>query len=1266
MVQAQRVEPGDNHPARARAAGIPDVEQQQAGVKDTTEPAGELRLRVAFSEQSHIGKRKKEQQDAYGHLELTEDPALGRPACYLFVVADGVSMGEAGALASQTAVDVLLKEFKHRVSHSRTDLSEAFAAAFSAANTEVYTLAQKHPGMATTCVAALLVGDLLVTAHTGDSRLYIARADKELHQITLDHSWLTEMGEPLVRAGLLEGEELLHDARRHTITRALGLMEKLQPDMNAWRLENGDLVILCSDGIWDVLPPGTLEQIKADAHPDLSTLSHKLVDGALENGGRDNLTVTLVKVGSLGAPVELPALPKMLERTHKEAEERTNPDLSGSAVRHLASRPFQPALKALGVPAANPEIDDVPSLKLSQTNNAEMTLSKAKRAFSLGDWDEAIDLYIEIERAESSHSGLFESFSAALVRYTGMVIGEGQSELAEKLLKRLESAGIIRYKDMLAEYVLDESRRAAKANHHIASRAYARFCLRLRPNDVSARTLVDLNELYLALQRPRAGLSERLAIAQKIYARDEDFGAIQTDLAQIYMELGDEAVRTGALQDAVGWYSMISPLRPTDSRLLSLAANKLRSVEDDLKRKGISPTNPAGPLPGLNASAAALKSLERERAINDGRPEQEMVGRLKERVSRAQKAWDGGRKEVGSEYIYLVDQLSEYLSPNPWEMTLPRVCYDYGKWLFDQKQFEEARPYFQKAQQLGMTAAQQRINQIDRELKERQNRGRPEPNDLPESQREKMPFIKPTMALPSETPPENKPLKSVMSHRANLFTTRRPANIPDNLASLEKAEAAKAAATIVPPRPSPPQDANFVGASGENSVTPQPPLSVPPRTAATVAAGNWTRPTEPNDLSTLPGVLPIEDDPNRPPVAVSGAERQPQPEMRGANLQNTAKQAAGRVASTGKPQSVNPGWARSQRIDAFLSFARGVLLPGVIVGIIIAGILFALFLIVPNIRLGSSAQNNPTAQTGAVPTAEAISTTLAAPVGPQGVVTLEGVKAANVRVFLATAGDPNSPYRELEADSGNLFRLPLSTLSRLDPRQKYVVVVRPKDTASLKFADNLTPSSPEQQPLTSLELTFDPARGFSTTLKISPEIVGFYPLGLGGSDLEITGGGRYFAATRHSLRGEFLKFYNANGGLGRFGFPISEEFEWTGNGNVQFFERGWLMVEGGKVAPGRVSQALLNSSCNGVPRVPPSQTPVAVPTIKPDADFATAAQTLKLGTPQSPVFETADKVKMQYFEFGRLELSPADKLKKNPPSLGLLGVEYARCIGWQK
>lgn len=1287
---AQRAESAPDEPRDEKTEQALDKPNQPEN-QTPLEPAA-TGLLVAFNEQAHIGKRKKEQQDAHGHLELAPNKITGRPAAYLFVVADGVSMGQAGALASKTAVEVLLNHFQKLADGGQTDLAEILKEAVAAANYEVCQLAQSRPGMATTCAATLICGEQLITAHVGDSRIYLARTGLELMPVTVDHSWVAEMGELLVQQGLMSRDDLVRDARRHTITRAFGLQEKIEVDFNSARLEEGDLIMLATDGLWDMIPAELLAQVSQETTDDLAALSQKLVTAALNAGGRDNISLTMARVKRRGQSAALPALAAMLERTAKEVAERTRPIVANPERKNavlVAAKTYQPVgLTDYPEEGDTPaHIDEVPSLKIL-IQPPDKLLAKAQKSFALGDWDEAMRVFIEVELLEASHQGLFESFSASLIRYIGIAIGEGRVAQAEGLIKRLEVSSILRYSELLADYCIEESNRASIAHHYPATKAYAQFCVRLRPSDTRARTLSELSDLYMALQRPNALLPDRLALAQKIYARDEDFGAIQDDLARIYMELGDEATKNAAWEDAVGWFSMIKPLRPHDSRLLSLATSKQRSIEDNQSRQGKTVLNgyseatpgavrpPGSMARNPNGSAAALRALERERAINDGRPEQELVNRLKERVSRAQKAWDNGRKEVGSEYVYLVDQLNDLLSPNPWQPTLPRVCYDYAKWLLEQKQYEEARPYFQKAQDLGMTAAQQRLREVDRIIKEKQapRRGS-DPLDLPESAR---PGQR-TAFSPTFQPPTERERQPNVSNLASLFTPRRTSG------------------PLIPPKPEPPSNSTYVGASrGEDKslempvssawsipaaspTTPAMPIAsanpsvTQPRSAATLASGNWSQEAT-EEVTGSEVRFSSEDHPasfgetqvlEPSPVAVSGTLRQPNAGLPVDMVHSAASREAQRQAHTGLPQSLDPRRAMIRRWVGFLNLLRGILLPGLVIGVVLLAIIIVVIQVLPN--LGKSDVQNAAISTVAPETVEAPTPTAAPLPGTQGLVRVQGAKLDTMRAFLAEVGNPTTPFRELSAEGG-LFRLPPATLNKLDPRQKYVAVVRPRDTNERKYVENLPLGHPAQQPLTSLEFSFDAVKGFDVNMNVVSEGLAFYPLQGGEADQEVAGG-RYIGATRHSVRGEYFKFYNSNGGLGRFGFPLSEEFEWSGNGRVQFFERGWLAIgtPGQPVTVGAVGKALLNNSCSGIPRVPASMTPIAVPTLKPDKAFADAANLNKLGAPQTQAFEVvsgAAKTKLQYFELGRLEINPADP--KATPALGLLGREYARCLGWQK
>lgn len=375
------------------------------------------------------------------------------------------------------------------------------------------------------------------------------------------------------------------------------------------------------------------------------------------------------------------------------------------------------------------------------------------------------------------------------------------------------------------------------------------------------------------------------------------------------------------------------------------------------------------------------------------------------------------------------------------------------------------------------------------------------------------------------------------------------------------------------------------------------PADLPPRSAAVIAAGNWTSEDGENGSLT---VSPAQTETGSDlPTTVVPLVRQPSSTNGRADdpVQGAALREASRLAGTGLPQSLDPRQAAQRRWLAFGNLLKG-LLPLVLgAGIVLAAIILVVTLILPNIgkkNEQTAANATATAQvSGAEPatTETVITPTIAPPVGVQGVVRIDGAKPEDVRVFLADAGNPNSLYRELNQE-GTFFRLPVATLNHLDPSQKYLVVVRPKDTPDRTFASNLSPDNPAQQPFVSPNFDFDGTKGFDVMMTVKPEAIAFYPLQGNAGDADVPNG-HYFGAFHHSVRGDYLKFYNANGGLGRFGLPLSEEFEWAGQGRVQFFERGWLTqpAVGQPITVGKIGQAVLESSCGGSIKLPATTTP---------------------------------------------------------------------------
>jgi PPM family protein phosphatase len=220
-----------------------------------------------------------------------EDSLLARSP--LFVVADGMGGAQAGEVASRIAVE----SFRHGLDDASRP-EAALATLALAANSRIHELSHsnaEHAGMGTT-LTAVYVGDREVAiAHVGDSRAYCLR-EGELLRLTDDHSLVDE----LMRQGRLTPEEAVEHPQRSVITRALGPEGTVEVDTRSFRARPGDVYLLCSDGLTTMLSE---EEIAAAlrSHPRLRDAGEALIAAANEAGGRDNITVVLLRLEEVGA-----------------------------------------------------------------------------------------------------------------------------------------------------------------------------------------------------------------------------------------------------------------------------------------------------------------------------------------------------------------------------------------------------------------------------------------------------------------------------------------------------------------------------------------------------------------------------------------------------------------------------------------------------------------------------------------------------------------------------------------------------------------------------------------------------------------------------------------------------------------------------------------------------------------------------------------------------------------------------------------------------
>lgn len=222
----------------------------------------------------------------------------------LVVLADGMGGYNAGEVASGIAVSVLSSEVKHlldSVSPEDRDVKSGDEVGVAVlrenvkkANLSIFNAAQSQPqyaGMGTTIVAGLFYDDRLAVVHVGDSRLYRLRGE-EFVSITRDHSLLQEQ----IDSGVISKELARVSKNKNLVTRAVGVEEEVTPELHVYDVEVGDIYLFCSDGLNDMVEDEDIGAAIQMLQGNLSLAAMQLIEQANDNGGRDNISVILVKV----------------------------------------------------------------------------------------------------------------------------------------------------------------------------------------------------------------------------------------------------------------------------------------------------------------------------------------------------------------------------------------------------------------------------------------------------------------------------------------------------------------------------------------------------------------------------------------------------------------------------------------------------------------------------------------------------------------------------------------------------------------------------------------------------------------------------------------------------------------------------------------------------------------------------------------------------------------------------------------------------------
>lgn len=239
---------------------------------------------MIFAGKTDRGKVRKTNQDDFAAGKLPQNAAYA-------VVCDGMGGANGGNIASSTAVGIISEAIKEGYSPGMNpeEIRGLLSVSIRKANTSVYEMSRKELslyGMGTTVVACIAARGLIHVAHAGDSRAYLIKDD--IIKLTRDHSIVQDM----IENGKITPEEALTHPQKNIITRALGVEESLDIDFGVFDFDTDAAVLLCSDGLTNLVDDNAIQSIVKGAAPE--EITEKLVTMANQNGGNDNITVVVI------------------------------------------------------------------------------------------------------------------------------------------------------------------------------------------------------------------------------------------------------------------------------------------------------------------------------------------------------------------------------------------------------------------------------------------------------------------------------------------------------------------------------------------------------------------------------------------------------------------------------------------------------------------------------------------------------------------------------------------------------------------------------------------------------------------------------------------------------------------------------------------------------------------------------------------------------------------------------------------------------------
>ena len=234
--------------------------------------------------QTSVGRKRKNNQDTVGVYRNQSGVTLA-------IVADGMGGHQAGDTASYLAVTGLGEVWEQTMLTQKDEVCDWLVEHIQEENARIFDKGSTHPemfGMGTTIVSTVILENELILAHVGDSRAYIVR-DSDIKQLTDDHSLVNE----LIKTGEISAEMAANHPKKNILVRSIGVPGEVDVDISSVTCQSKDMILLCSDGLTNMLTNEEIKQVVLNGQP-LPSRVNELIEQANEAGGTDNITVLLI------------------------------------------------------------------------------------------------------------------------------------------------------------------------------------------------------------------------------------------------------------------------------------------------------------------------------------------------------------------------------------------------------------------------------------------------------------------------------------------------------------------------------------------------------------------------------------------------------------------------------------------------------------------------------------------------------------------------------------------------------------------------------------------------------------------------------------------------------------------------------------------------------------------------------------------------------------------------------------------------------------